>query len=445
MERIYKIFISATKKNMEFERSSLINTLLMNNCYPITMEYFINSNNESTLSACLKGIKNADSIMLILKDNYGEYIPKKMIADTFSNICPFKASGYCSCIEGDLCKYSFTHFEYLYASLLNKMIFVMVHEKLFTIDENCNKVYDFLKQVNLKGCYNVYSGKKNFDVVSSAIIAEIKQKCKENSKLGLVSAEEFVSVEELKTRLALFENSYNNGFIPLKNYMGCIIDDRDLTFYVYKELKMKKERRGFDFSIHINTDQRNFEGRLSQKLIKAHAYVRYSTINGFSNFVECAIQERSYGREYLNCHISFCDTNGVILPINERKVVGVLYTYQVDKALYGNEIGRKPSPFLEETLVELKYNKNRKININCYEKKENSLIMLDSYDYESIKPVNNSFITNILSDKEAKDYIYKKYLEGFNESDVVTHAVTVPLSDTDGKEQTMHFYIRWEE
>ncbi len=444
MENIYQIFISATKKHMEIERNNLINSLLLQNCYPVTMEYFVTSHGVSTLNACLNAIDRSDAVILLLKDNYGEKIEKTIIESSFPEGCPFKAKGLCNCVNDTHCKYSFTHFEYKYSVMLNKIIYVLFHESLFDGNEKSIELDGFKNDTNLNGGYNVYSD-KDFNSISSAIISKIKNDCSKKNNLGLIKADIRSKLGVLENRLSLFENAIFDGFIPIKNYMGCIIKNNDLIFYVYKESRMLREKHGFDFSIHINTDQdEHFSGKLSRQFINAHAYVRYSRKNGFSDFIECNIQEKSYGKEYLNCHIEFSNISGARLPVGKNKTIGVLYTYHVDKKLYGNEIGRKISPFLEKTVVELRYPSAQPQQYECFEKKENALIMLEDIDAYSIEQTDVSFLETILTSSEIDKYILEIYDQNLMYNDLKTISVDVPTRDVYGNDHPMHFYIRWE-
>lgn len=445
MEKIYQIFISATKKNMEVERINLINSLLLQNCYPVTMEYFISSHEISTLKACLNAIDRSDAVILLLKDNYGEKISKVMIESSFIKGCPFKEKGLCKCNSGKYCNYSFTHFEYKYSFLKKKIIYVLFHNSLLIRNNNSIELENFKKDTNINGSYNVYDD-NDFDSISSAVISKIKNDCKERKNFGLIKVDNCSETCSLKNRISLFEKNIFDGLEPIKNYMGCIIKEDDLIFYVYKESKLLREKHGFDFSIHINTDQNeDFKGKLTREMIDAHAYVRYTHAQGFKEFTECIIQEKSYGKEYLNCHIEFAKKSGVKLPIVRNTTIGVLYTYHVNKNLYGNEIGRKTSPFLEDTVVELRYPDSQPHTFECFEKRDNDLIILDDNGIQNSKQSDNSFLDSILSESKMKiEDIFSIYDKNINFRNLKTITINVPTHSIDGNAQTIHFYVRWE-
>lgn len=443
MVKTYRIFISSTKKNMSKERSLLINSILMNHCHPVTMEYFVNSNNTSSLTACVDAIDESDAVILMVKDNYGELIHKYEIENTFQDGCPLYKNGSCKCSDGNTCKYSYTHFEYLYSCLYSKVVYVLVHDSLF-LNNDSQSTFDFMQEAKQRGGYNVYSD-ENFGVVSSAVISGIKSKCESDELSGLVSAKYYFDLINTKNKLYSFEKNYMNGFVPIKNYMGCIIQEEDLVFYVYKELNMLESKQGFDFSIHINTEQADFKDKLTKDFIQAHAYVRYSKKEEFSGFFECNINERSYGREYLNCHIDFVNKNNQELPISKEKTIGVLYTYKVTKKLYGNEIGRKTSPFLEETLVELGCCKENALNYQCMQKVNNKYRLIDFPNDSHPKVTNNSFLENILKNHEEFNHIFNNYFSP-EDLDNIKY-VNIPVSNMTAniKDELVHFYVRWED
>ncbi len=442
MERIFKIFISATKQTLEYEREALINNVMLQNCIPVTMEYFVNPNNKTTLSACIDNIDNSDAVILILKSRYGSKIEYDEIKNTFPNGCPLKNT-LCKKLTGDCtkgCKLSYTHFEYLYAKLKKKVIYVIGNLK-----QTSNEIKALFNDAR-EGCFNVYSNLGEFNSTSTTIISKIIKECSTDDSLGLVPSVLVKDLPELKQRVNFLESNFYNGFIPQKNLMGCLMvrNTDNLVFYVYKELKLKESRTGFDFSIHINIGDKS-ESALTKSFVCAHAYVKYkSNNNKFSNFYECQIDEKSYGHEYLNCHIDFLKQNNVRLPIKKGDFVGIFYTYKVNKALYGNEIGRQISPFFEETLVELSYAKSGKpLAFDCFEKVENNFVDVEGLDSVNIKPSNASFLNKILEGDELQKYLIDRYDCG-KLSEYEIKKIRVPEFFDDNKRRRLsHFYVKW--
>ncbi len=439
MERIFKIFISATKRTLEFERSTLIDALLLQNCIPITMEYFINPNRMPTLEACIKAIDKSDAVILILKNRYGTKIPYDEILRSFPNGCPLKNT-MCSNCKGS-CELSYTHFEYRYATLKKKILYV-----LSNIAETSDEIQSFFDDTQSKGCYNIYTDSNSFIATSSTIVSKIIQDCRCDNYSGLIPASMIGKLPALQRRISFLESNFYNGFIPQKNFMGCLMKQYsdDLVFYVYKELQLRENRTGFDFSIHINIGDKS-EVTLSKKLVEAHAYIKYKAENSkFTSFYECQIAEKSYGHEYLNCHIEFLKQNNIRLPIRKGDSVGVFYTYKVNKYLYGNEIGRQISPFFETTLVELIYSKKQEnLVFDCFEKIENNLMDVEGFDSEKIKPSTRSFLLDILSKQEVKSMVLDTYKCG-KFSDYTIKQIMLPeFVDEDGNRRLSHFYVKW--
>lgn len=437
MKRIYRIFISATKQTLEYEREALINNILLQNCIPVTMEYFINPNNITTLSACINKIDISDAVILLLKTRYGSKIDHREIIQTFSDGCPLQNT-MCEKCNGQ-CNLSYTHFEYLYAKLRNKVIYVINN-----ISNTSDEIKLFWDDAQSKGCYNVYTDESSFMATSSTVISSIIQACDENDKLGLVPAISVGEVASLRQRVNFLESNFYNGFIPQKNYMGCLMvqDTDDLVFYVYKELQLKEVRTGFDFSIHINIGDKS-EVTLSKKFVDAHAYVKYKTDESFTPFYECQINEKSYGHEYLNCHIEFLKQNNIRLPIKKGDVVGIFYTYKVNKLLYGNEIGRQTSPFFEETLVELMYEKSKTLIFDCFEKIENNLVDVEGLDSDKITTSKVSFLCDVLSAQEVEKYFLEKYSCGILPDYIIKKILLPEFIDEKGYRRLSHFYVKW--
>lgn len=445
MDRIFRIFISSSKQTLEYEREALINNILRQNCVPITMEYFINSNNITTLGVCINKIDNSDAVILILKTRYGSKIGRSEIERTFPNGCPLEET-MCKECTGD-CNLSYTHFEYLYSKLKHKVLYV-----IGKINKSSGKIRTFFEDAQKNGCYNLYTDLNSFNSTSAAIISKIVQECATDNSLGLVPASFVKDLPNLQQRINFLENNFYNGFIPQKNLMGCLMvqDADDLIFYVYKELKLKEHKSGFDFSIHINIGDKS-DVDLSKNFVAAHSYVKYGTADDFTHFYECQINEKSYGREYLNCHIDFIKQDDSLsvktrLPIKKGDIVGILYTYKVNKRLYGNEIGRKISPFFEKTLVELVYAKDRKeLSFDCFEKVENSFIDVEGLDSKKIKPNDKSFLQDILSTEELNSYLISTYNCG-DLSNYLIKEIQVPeFFDEYGNRRLSHFYVKWSE
>lgn len=438
MERIFRIFISATKQTLEYERDALINNILLQNCIPVTMEYFVNPNNITTLGACINKIDKSDAVILILKSRYGSKIDYAEIESTFPDGCPLKHT-MCEKCTGK-CILSYTHFEYLYSKLKKKVLYVISN-----VAETSDEIKVFSDDAQRKGCYNVYTDLNSFNAKSTTIISNIIRECNAYNNLGLVPAVLVEDLPNLQQRINFLESNFYNGFIPQKNLMGCLMvqNTDDLIFYVYKELKLKENRTGFDFSIHINIGDKS-EVTLTKSFVDAHSYVKYKTNDNFTPFYECQINEKSYGHEYVNCHIDFLKQNNIRLPIKKGDVVGIFYTYKVNKVLYGNEIGRQVSPFFEETLIELVYAKNKKtLSFDCFEKVENNFIDVEGLDSEKIQPSNRSFLSKILSEQELQKYLIDTYSCG-KLSDYIIKEILVPeFFDENCHRRLSHFYVKW--
>lgn len=438
MKHVFRIFISASKQTLEYEREAVIENILLQNCIPVTMEYFINSNNITTLKACINSIDISDAVILILKSRYGSKIDYTEIQNTFPNGCPLDGT-MCGKCKG-VCNLSYTHFEYLYAKLNNKVLYVISN-----ISETTEEIKVFSNDTQRQGCYNVYTDKNSFNAKSTAIISNIVQECNADNSLGLVPATLVTEIPSLRQRIDFLENNFYNGFIPQKNLMGCLMvkNTEDLVFYVYKELQLKEPRTGFDFSIHINIGDKS-NVTLTKNFVGAHAYVKYNSGGEFTPFYECQINEKSYGHEYLNCHIEFLKQNNIRLPIKKGNIVGIFYTYKVNKVLYGNEIGRQTSPFFEETLVELMYDKDKNnLIFDCFEKFENNFIDIEGYDSDKITPCAVSFLENVLSNQELKKYFFDMYDCGELSEYIIKDIIVPEFRDENGCRRLSHFYVKW--
>ncbi len=434
MDSVYRIFVSASKQTLERERDSVNQAILLSHNLPISMEFFVSSNNTSTLKKCIDSINESDAVLLMLKERYGTYIKSQEVRDTFSDGCPLQKAGLCKGCKSQekKCKYSYTHFEYLYAKHRGKIVYVL--HKDSPVEEYDRNMQRFVDGIHSSGAYNIYTDEQNFDRESATIISRIIDDCKKDASLGLVPAKDVQNINMLQEQIAFLEDGYFDGLIPQKNYMGCIRTSK-LVFYVYKEFLLRKQKHNIDFSIHINTANKNFDGSLTVETVNANAYVRYDHGSGFSDFHKCHINEKSYGREYLNCNIEFKRTDGMRLQIEPGSRIGIFYTYTVDEHLYGNEIGRKTSPFFEETVLEI-LNKGE-LSVECSEKRGFDHFLVE----ECMDDTQNSFLLTILKDDEFNKYIDAIYSVG----QIVDYNLNQIRVPNISPKRIVHFYVKWEE
>lgn len=219
MDKVYRIFISSCKRLLEKERQILSEFILMNNHFPVQMEYsFQSDNREYSIEVDKKKLEEADCVIFILSYLYGEIIEEKI---GNKEECPLREKQHknCdSCFSPKGCKLSFTQFEYEYAKLLNKPI-IVIFNKNYNSDEAFSKANQiYIEQYKGKDCKKAYYGlqEKN-DVFISDVI--LKHSYPYSSHEDFINACT-LAVESAKKMLKERENSEDNyqGLIPYAYY-----------------------------------------------------------------------------------------------------------------------------------------------------------------------------------------------------------------------------------
>lgn len=244
---------------MEKERKKLIESILFHKCLPITMEYFTGEHGVFSLNLCKTAIEESDAIILVLKDFYGSFVKREEVNACFPDGMPFKHPR----------KFSYTDFEYMYAKYLGKTIYVLI-EKNKQISDPFQ--VSFIDSIKNSGFVSFFKDYNEFTSSSSIAINQILIECQKNNSLGLISAKRLEDFENLHNRICVLEDNANNGLAILQNYMGCLIYEDKLYFYVYKKMHLLRKKDRINFSIHMNSAESGFKGVLSVDYVKAKAY-----------------------------------------------------------------------------------------------------------------------------------------------------------------------------
>ncbi len=219
MEKIYRIFISSCKRLLERERQILSEVILMSNHLPVQMEYsFQGVNKEYSIEIDKRKLQEADCVIFILSYLYGEIIGEKI---GNKDECPLRENpckNCDSCFDPKECMLSFTQFEYEYAKLLNKPIFVIYNKNY-----NCDKEFSeanrkYQEKYSENDCQSAYyeSKRKNNFFVSNVIGKHAYPYInKEDFYTSCFSAVK--SAEDILSKLEDDGNG-NQGLIPYTNY-----------------------------------------------------------------------------------------------------------------------------------------------------------------------------------------------------------------------------------
>jgi len=189
MDKKYQVFVSSTYKDLEEERSEVIQVLLESDCIPVGMELFPASDEEQ--SAFIKGIiDECDYYIIILGGRYGS--------------CDKDGIGY-------------TEKEFLHANEQNIPILAFIHEKPEDIpgkklekDPVLQKKYeDFRKTLQDGRMVKYWTNKEALGVIVSRSITNSK---KTHPRTGWVKADKvvdentFAEMLKLKNKIEELEN-----------------------------------------------------------------------------------------------------------------------------------------------------------------------------------------------------------------------------------------------
>jgi len=219
VKKIYRIFISSCKRLLERERQILSEVILMNNHLPVQMEYsFQGENKDYSIEIDKRKLKDADCVIFILSYLYGEIIGEKI---GNKDECPLRKNpckNCASCFDPKECMLSFTQFEYEYAQLLNKPIFV-IYNRNYSNDKEfseVNRIYQ--EEYSHEDCQSAYyeSKRKNAFFVSTVIDKHAypynnKEDYFTSCFSAVKSAEDILNKRE-------DDGNGNQGLIPYTNY-----------------------------------------------------------------------------------------------------------------------------------------------------------------------------------------------------------------------------------
>ena len=160
MGKTYQIFISSVGRLLEEERGILSNAIRNFSHKEVKMEQDFCTDNETlSIDVDKHNIDNSDAIIVILSHLHGEIIGDK-IGD--KKKCPLKNEKIKNCIgcNGNGCNLSYTEYEYHYAKLQKKIVFVLQdkhidNEIIFNIkkEEYNKKITDPTKQIRPQDFY----------------------------------------------------------------------------------------------------------------------------------------------------------------------------------------------------------------------------------------------------------------------------------------------------
>jgi len=246
IEKTYRIFIASCRRMLEEERQTLANIILSKGHLPVMMENsLVASNRDRPTDVDKDKIEECDAVIFVLSYLYGDLIGKKI--ETRKN-CPLfekkseiKNCNPCSDHPEGECGLSFTQFEYEYAKIKDKLIYVLCNENynsdggFQTANEDYKQTKDgsdcigayykdndknisFVSGVTQKFVLH-YKTKEEFLHNSSRALTAITTKLKERDdrgEIGLIPSAHYFNLnkekEGLQTRL---EDLQQNGIVEI--------------------------------------------------------------------------------------------------------------------------------------------------------------------------------------------------------------------------------------
>lgn len=245
IKKVFRVFVSSTQCMLIHERSLIIDSILNSGHIPIAQEFdFQDANDTRTLQKCIDKVTNADAIILVLSSWYGSIIDSDVIR---CDNC--QVNGVCPKYNEDKreCKISYTHFEYLLGSLLNKNIYVLKKDGLDQDDtflacrSDCKLECSKLGKRCVENCSNNIRIRKNPEVFfewtnslcggmvstftdDSTLIRETskfldlisnnKELLSDQSSAGMVPFESVISDLQRINRLKQIEDNVIESFFP---------------------------------------------------------------------------------------------------------------------------------------------------------------------------------------------------------------------------------------
>lgn len=223
-DKKYQIFISSTFDDLQYERRSALEAILITNNIPIGMESFVASSQEQFehIKSCIKG---CDYYILIVGGRYGSQHPKLNL--------------------------SYTELEFDYAKSLNKPILAFIRNdinkcrKKDTDLENISKFRTKVQQEHLCQLFN------NKAELKGLVLAALTQEIMRNPQVGWIRSDKVST--EFKTQKDCIQDLIQTGeilypmalnhfqqFQQLGPYVGPFSEDYNFRIWIQKIVEFVK-------------------------------------------------------------------------------------------------------------------------------------------------------------------------------------------------------------